>query len=231
MDKSHWLPVTAILALGAGFGHAGCYTSGTPGGLGAGGSQPSGGTTSQDASAGASNDAADSSGNSLTCQENLDCADSNNGNLVCRTDLGQCVQCNVDADCQPSSNSNVLDANLASDMYCYQNACISLLKCQRNSDCKGLADTQICDLGHCVQCAIDADCAAIGGVGPNCAGHVCRTPCQSVIQCNALNSQINLDCAQVSSTLSLCTESCTASAPSDCYPGNTCSSGFCVPSS
>ena len=166
----------------------------------------------------------------VTCQENLDCAENNNGNLVCRTDLGQCVRCNADADCAPSANSNVLDANLASDAYCYQNTCLSLLKCQRNSDCKGVPDYQICDSGHCVQCAIDADCAAIGGVGPNCAGHVCRTPCQSVIQCNALNSQINLDCAPVSSTLSLCTESCTASSPSDCYPGNTCSGGFCVPS-
>ena len=221
MRKSHWLTASALLVLGMGVGHAGCYTSGTPGGLGAGGSQSEGGAANTDGSN--EDDAGDAGDAGLSniekCETSADCAENDNGKVFCELTAKQCVQCIVSTDCltpiadggsQPDSNQ-----------YCYKNACAKYTACKTALDCVHFADAGNCDSNlHCVQCNFDADCTAAGLSETRCLGHVCRLPCASEVTCNLRGLLCNLDAGA-------CTERC--SAPSDCSPWYTCSTDRCVP--
>ena len=228
MRKSEWLLATSILLVGFGFGHAGCYTSGLPGGHGAGGASYS------DAGVGGGSDASAATGGSATCKSKADCASRKDSNHVCTQDWGVCVACIVDKDCLLPADAGVPGAGgnggapASSDLYCYKNSCIPILTCQNNADCPSDHDSGICTSNHCFQCATDQDCKYIGGSSTTCSGHLCRTPCTSGLVCKDL-STLKVDCTTSDGGLGFCTEVCTRD--SDCYPGNVCRGQLCVPAS
>ncbi len=99
MRGSSWIVAIAIVAVGFGFGHFGCYTSGTPGGLGAGGAP--------DAAAPgiASGGDASTTGGAATCQSNAQCVGRNDKKNVCSGDGGSCIECLVQQRLCPAAGS------------------------------------------------------------------------------------------------------------------------------
>jgi hypothetical protein len=206
MRKSEWLLATSILLVGLGFGHAGCYTSGLPGGHGAGGASAStsGGSGGSDASS-------ESADGSTTCESNADCA-SHRSNPVCNPNGGQCVQCIVDSDCP---------ADAGVDPYCLLNTCTFHVACQLPGQCPSPNSDQICDTSskHCVACITNADCSTVGTA---CFANLCRTTCATSKSCTAPTTY----CAIVDGGTGFCTETCAIN--SDCSPGYKCSNMACV---
>lgn len=154
MRYSGWFLTLGFLTVGLGFGHAGCYTSGTPGGLAVGGSNAGGtsnsnqGGSSQDGDSGA--DASDASGgcvNSRSCS--LD--------EVCDQISHRCVGCVGDNDCAPSVQR------------CANHSCLDIVKCTTDKQCTPLG--QLCDPVnlYCVGCMAIKDCDA----GMNCTEGLC----------------------------------------------------------
>ena len=252
MRKSAWLPTSAIVVFGFGLGHAGCYTSGIPGGSGAGGIPSQGDASVQGGAGGTGTDAGGSSnvdaggsgtGGTTTCQTNADCGPID-GMHVCLPASGTCVACIEDTDCNPAADDAGSSSQSASSasQYCFRNACLSFVPCQRTTQClsagasggasasgggaaTGGAAVSVCDpvLGHCVQCSQDNDCRAQPSApGLNCRVNRCRASCGSDLDCLKLGLLCNL-------ALSVCTEECDTN--SDCYPGYRCdlSVGKCVP--
>lgn len=205
MRKSNWLLASSILLVGFGFGHAGCYTSGLPGGHGAGGASAStsGGSGGSDASS-------ESADGSTTCESNDDCAGRKDSNHACNPNGGQCVQCVVDNDCP---------ADAGVDQYCHLNSCRSHTACQLPGVCPG--GVQVCDTSskHCVDCITDADCSTAGTA---CFGNLCRTTCATSKSCIAPTTY----CTIVNGGTGFCTETCAIN--SDCDPGYKCTNMACV---
>ncbi len=216
MRKADWLLATAILAVGFGFGHAGCYTSGTPGGLGAGGASTSDASTS----AGGLDASTNALGGSSSCRGNSDCASPNH---VCTQDGGQCVECVVNQDCVADAGAGGAGGSGASsNSYCFQNTCNTYKTCGNSLQCTGFADAGVCDSNsHCVQCVNDPDCASLG-VLIKCSGYLCSLPCNSDTLCTPIGLLCNVDAG-------VCTAPCAVN--SDCHPGNICGADHkCAPS-
>jgi hypothetical protein len=204
MRKSEWLLASSILLVGFGFGHAGCYTSGLPGGNGAAGaSNASGGGGGLAARTDAGADA------SAKCGSNADCV-SHGANHVCDTNSGECVACTIDQDCP---------ADAGVDPYCHLNTCKAYVACQYPGKCPGSSD--LCDIPskHCVECISNVDCPTVGTA---CFANLCRTTCATSKSCTAPTTY----CAIADGGTGFCTETCTIN--SDCSPGYKCSAMACV---
>ena len=147
MRKSGWILATSILFVGFGFGHAGCYTCGLPGGMGAGGqsSQPDAGGSSNlgEDDSGTDGDSGDAASNvAKDCVDSRDCSDGG----VCDPISSQCVGCIGDVDCNPSTQR------------CANHECLDIVKCNTDKLCTPI--DQICDTvkGYCVDCLGVANC-------------------------------------------------------------------------
>jgi hypothetical protein len=173
MRYSGWFLTTAILTVGLGFGHAGCYTSGIPGGLAVGGSSSqtnAGGTSNsnqggssqdRDSSVDASDAGADASDAPAGCVDSRNCST----DQVCDPTSHQCVGCMSDADCAPASER------------CAQHNCISIVRCTTDKQCT--PNNQICDTTktYCVYCIDYKNCVA----GKACIEGLCSdAPVQMV---------------------------------------------------
>ena len=146
MRRHNLLLATAILTVGLGFGHAGCYSSGTPGGLGAGGSTSQDNTGGTSGTRGADSGGVEDSGNDAsntieTCVDSRDCPDSG----LCDTTLHRCVECVSDLDCTTSVQR------------CANNQCVDKTTCVSDKIC---LPKQICDTtkGYCVDCLDQRNC-------------------------------------------------------------------------
>jgi hypothetical protein len=234
MRKSAWLPTSAIVVLGFGLGHAGCYTSGIPGGRGAGGIPSQGDASAQAGTGGTGTDAGGEGGDSGTqvdsgattrapCEENSEC-DGVPGKPVCVSSTGVCVQCIADSDCDSAQSSDA-DAggtggsSSSSKQHCVNTVCRTYTACDFAGKCTGGAG--LCDpnLKRCVQCIDTVDCST---PGTTCAGTSCRQVCSTANSCPD-SSPV---CLKVG-TSSICTERCASD--SDCLLGYVCSQKICTP--
>jgi len=241
MRKPSWRVATSVIVLAFGIGHAGCYTSGTPGGSGAGGSPPAGGGTSAGTANGGNTnggDAGNGDSGAGACASNSDCTGCA---AVCVVDAGQCVECLVDSDCKVGTScaggggggtggagggtATGGATAAAADRYCLQNKCNDFVMCSERGVCSDKTSTCDVTAHHCVQCLSTADCTALNLTGTICAGNKCRPTCQSSnFQCTSSTGL----CSVSDGTTGICTEHC--SIDSDCYPGYECVDTICVPS-
>ena len=175
MQKSRWIIASSSIALAMGFGHAGCYTSGIPGGPAAGGAptMSTGGQTSHDAGndsetggvdAGSGGTSAGDSFIGSKCINALQCGDID----VCNEQTSTCVECNATVDCKKrggvcdtSTNKCVgclQDSDCGQDNRCAASRCIAAASCGSANDCKPFF--QVCDAfnGYCVECTRSDDC-------------------------------------------------------------------------
>jgi hypothetical protein len=161
MRKLGWLWTTAILTLGFGFGHAGCYTSGIPGGLGAGGASVTaggaygaGGTDSDASTGGSQGDGGSSSvagsgtvapGASIDCENSLQCSSLSE---VCDPTSRKCVDCIDNNDCT------------AVTQRCANHVCLNIVTCTSDRTC--YPNNELCDKTklYCVQCLDNSECSA-----------------------------------------------------------------------
>jgi hypothetical protein len=163
MRRPSWIAATAIIVLGLGFGHAGCYTSGTPGGTGAGGTSSSGASIGG-AGGGAAGSSPTDSGTSLdsgdaqitddagTCVDSRGCAVG-----VCDPKTKRCVDCVTNADCLDTQHR------------CANHECVTIVPCNTDQICKPFG--LICDSSraYCVDCLIQENCAS----GEACIDGLC----------------------------------------------------------
>ena len=178
MQKSRWIIASSVVALAMGFGHAGCYTSGIPGGPAAGGapSTTSGGQTSDDAGSGGTNAGSGGSdageggtGSEVTCLNSKNCGPNTVCYVTSGATIGTCVECIANADCGSVSNricnahTNTCVACLQSNdcgtgQRCVQNGCIAALPCASDKTC--YSSSQVCDFanGWCVECRNSNEC-------------------------------------------------------------------------
>jgi hypothetical protein len=217
MRGSSWIVAIAIVAVAFGFGHIGCYTSGTPGGLGAGGA-PDAATPGNSSGGDASTTG---TGGTATCQSNEQCVGRNDNKKVCSRDGGPCVECVVDIDCVlPLDPDASADSGAdTTDRYCLHSVCEPFASCETALDCPLGQDAGVCDSTskHCVRCLSSSDCAT----GTTCFGRMCRLPCTSDLTC----TKYGLLCSNIDG--GFCVELC--SIDSDCYPGNVCKNSHCMP--
>ena len=188
MKKSRWIIASVAIAGMMGFGHAGCYTSGIPGGTGFGGAMSMGGGPSSSslggsAAGGDDGGTAEDAGpdaavaecaNSFDCQEGQVCANR------------QCVDCGQDADCivDPSKTHCDMTSNTCveclptagcdTDQRCVSNQCIVKISCSSDVACTSLQPKQICGPGYCVECTTAVPCKDFNPV--KCGDGSCTCP-------------------------------------------------------
>jgi hypothetical protein len=137
---------------------------------------------------------------------------------VCSVPSHECVECLTTSDCLPpvgeagAGGGGLVDAG-AGGPVCVNNACVTYTPCVNSLGC---ASGLVCDtsLGHCVQCAKDADCA----MNEHCANSTCHVKCASDNVC----TPAGLLC---DTSLGYCTQ-CVAH--SDCPVTSFCSNGQCM---
>lgn len=132
------------------------------------------------------------------CYLNTDCT----GSQVCNTDIGVCVNCNVDSDCPLATPLCNADGN----------KCVA---CLTSSDCGG--SRTICDdaTHKCVGCQSSADCS---GSTP-----ICSTDSFLCVNCLS-NNDCDLNAPYCSSATNQCLE-CLSNA--NCALPAVCNSGQC----
>jgi hypothetical protein len=181
MQKSGWFVTLSAIAVAIGFGHAGCYTSGVPGGSALGGASATGGSSSQAGSdagpeGSGGEDAAPPTCDILACKranqvcdpqshECVDCAQDHDcvepGKAVCDTAHHTCVACLSTKGCDPATQR------------CVQYECMTSQLCESDKQCPGL---QICyatdgSAGYCIECGSSLHCS---DVAPSvCANDQC----------------------------------------------------------
>ncbi len=225
MRTSTSLAALAIVIIGFGFGHAGCYTSGIPGGSGAGGASAAAGTggrdsTNPDSDAGDSEDAstAADSGATSNC-DTVEC-DVDPGKPLCLPSTGACVECLIDANCETPTTGDAAVVSSSGTHHCVNNTCRTYTACDYPGKCTGGAG--LCDqaLERCVQCIETVDCST---PGTTCAGNLCRQVCSTANACPD-SSPV---CEKLG-TSGICTERCVTD--SDCALGYKCGSDkACTP--
>ena len=149
MRKSRWFLPAAIVTLAFGLGHSGCYSSGTPGGFGAGGAPATspidaGGSASGNDDAGSEDSGADATTVPEGCGDSRDCAVGE----VCDPTSHRCVGCITQADCT------------ATTQRCANYQCVDIVGCATDKVCTPIG--QICDTtnGYCVDCLDQSNCPA-----------------------------------------------------------------------
>jgi hypothetical protein len=175
MNKSGWIVVSAAV-VGFGFGHAGCHTSGIPGGTGAGGTN----TGNISASGGRGTSVADAGREAGECQEHADCDDEQLCSMESGT--GTCVECLADGDCVFTGKGKVCvadthscaacnkDSDCGSSERCALHQCIRTTSCASSAlACKNAGAERFChDSTYCVECEDRGDCQ-----DPLCQGGKC----------------------------------------------------------
>jgi len=216
------LVTTAMMAWGFGLGHAGCYTSGIPGGSGAGGATL--GVGGAGTSAGAESDASDQGGAgdaaTAICIDNADCDARTDKKYVCLQSSGSCVECTEDGDCTEPTDSGTPASQ--AQRYCLHNSCKAFTSCDYPGKCAA-GDAGLCNqtLQRCVECLSNLDCTS----GTTCSGTICRLACASANTCPNTSPV----CLTLATGGGICTERCGVA--SDCLPGYACVSQACTPSS
>jgi len=233
MQKSRWIIASVAIVGMMGFGHAGCYTSGIPGGAGFGGTTNAGGSSSSlggSAAGGGDGGIADAD----TDAEVPQCANSSEcpGGQLCDTSSSHCVDCTQDIDCTDPSKP-LCDTS--------RHTCVR--PCKNSFDCqKG----QLCDTSskQCVDCTQDSDCisdpnksycdtsrrtcvACLPTVGcttnQRCVSSECisKTNCSSDVTCG------NLQPAQICGSENYCVE-CTDTVPCQYFDPGQCGNNQCT---
>jgi hypothetical protein len=179
------------------------------------------------------------------CAFNTQC-ESKPGKPVCDTSSGTCVPCNVNFDCVKA---------LGSGHFCDAHACKP--GCKADPDCNaGLGET--CDTstspGKCIQCHVNADCAAQGPSASACddTGHCvqcwgadqasantfcgagtpeCNLANKSCVQCLTANNQCGNDCGYLNNGVNGTAWGCASTNDIDPHNAQTCdgSTFSCLP--
>lgn len=125
MQKSYWVRGSAVVVVAFVMNHAGCYTSGIPGGV----VSAAGGVASQNIDASvAAGGASCSAGTGCGGQSSVcSCSDTE----VCDLVDNKCYPCVADSDC--SSNE-----------YCLLHVCTARVPCSSSAKCNALTPAQVC---------------------------------------------------------------------------------------
>jgi hypothetical protein len=154
MRNSNRIAATAIMVVGLGFGPVGCYTSGTPGGTGAGGASQGGGGSSSGGTY-PTDSGADADSGATDVPECVDSRGCDGG--ICDPSSHACVGCLTNADCLDTAHR------------CANNQCVAIISCVSDRTCTPL--NLICDLSksYCVDCLDSSSCE----VGKSCSEGLC----------------------------------------------------------
>ncbi len=166
MKNTDWIIASFVVVMALGFGHAGCHTSGIPGGTGAGGDNGLGGAAAtggvSDNEAGVEQDAASASS---PCTDDYDCAADKQ---VCVG--GACVDCLSDTDCVSTGKGNVCENEVCqtcvaargcgTNQRCFRNECIPTVACSSDrTACIRETPPMTCGTaGYCMECVDDDGC-------------------------------------------------------------------------